>query len=186
VKLLPLRLLGLMTGSWTPLAAVEPHDCCAADDGGCLAHEATLVTVASRNTTLVPSTAASRVSCFSRDVATPRMSGTCADWHVTSSTRLATAPQTNEWQAGALISSWSSSQAICGYTDKEDCRLPNRARTADAYRPACSPRGAPGPGGSAISPRAACLPHRSQRRSGPMLPPQPAWRVSRGGPPGVG
>jgi hypothetical protein len=51
---------------------------------------------------------------------------------------------------------------------------------------ACSPRGAPGPGGSSISPRAAYLPHRSQRRSGPMLPPQPAWMVSRGGPPGVG
>jgi SAM-dependent methyltransferase len=55
-----------------------------------------------------------------------------------------------------------------------------------AYRPACSPPGAPGPGGSSISPRPACLPHRSQRKSGPMLPPQPAWRVSRGGPPGVG
>ena len=54
------------------------------------------------------------------------------------------------------------------------------------FFPACSPCGAPGPGGSSISPRAACLPHRSQRRSGPMLPPQPAWRVSRGGPPGVG
>ena len=37
-----------------------------------------------------------------------------------------------------------------------------------------------------LTARAACLPHRSQRRSGPMLPPQPAWRVSRGGPPGVG
>ena len=61
-----------------------------------------------------------------------------------------------------------------------------RSSRADAYRPACSPRGAPGPGGSSISPRAACLPQRSQRRSGPMLPPQPAWRVSRGGPPGVG
>jgi hypothetical protein len=68
----------------------------------------------------------------------------------------------------------------------EGCRLPDRARAADAYRSACSPCGAPGPGGSSISPRVACLPHRSQRRSGPMLPPQPAWRVSRGGPPGVG
>ena len=37
-------------------------------------------------------------------------------------------------------------------------RLPDWARVADAYLRACSPSGAPGPGGN--SPRAACLPHR--------------------------
>ena len=68
-----------------------------------------------------------------------------------------------------------------GFTETEQSqdgrRRHNRLRYsgwADLHRLACSPCGAPGPGGSSISPRPACFPHRSQRRSGPRLPPQPA------------
>jgi hypothetical protein len=71
-----------------------------------------------------------------------------------------------------------------------------RAATHPASRTSCgaritsqrprSVRGAPGPGGSSISPPPVCWPHRSQRKSAPTLPPQPACRVSRGGPCGVG
>jgi hypothetical protein len=67
-------------------------------------------------------------------------------------------------------------------------RRARRANTDSSrhHRPAGSPRGAPGPSGSSISSGPACLPQRSQWRSGQMLPPQPVWRVSRGGPPAVG
>ena len=58
--------------------------------------------------------------------------------------------------------------------------------SAERHGAACSPWGAPGPGGSSTSPRAIALPQRSQRRSAPKLPPQPVWMVRRGGPPGVG
>jgi hypothetical protein len=48
------------------------------------------------------------------------------------------------------------------------------------------PPAAPGPGRNSMSPGVNGSPHRSQRRSATMFPPQPAWIVSLGGPPGSG
>lgn len=87
---------------------------------------------------------------------------------------------------GRAASSQSAALRIRSPPRGEGACFRDRVRAVDGHGSACSPCGAPGPGASSISPRAAGLPHRSQRRSGPMLPPQPAWRVSRGGPPGVG
>jgi hypothetical protein len=86
----------------------------------------------------------------------------------------------------AVAASPSEGSGLIAFTGEVSQSSAGSGRRGRAYRPACSPCGAPGPGGSSISPRPACLPQRSQRRSGPMLPPQSAWMVSRGGPPGVG
>lgn len=57
---------------------------------------------------------------------------------------------------------------------------------ADAFTIGSAEVCAPGPGASSISPVPASCWQRSQCRSEPIVPPQPAWRVRRGGPPGAG